>query len=391
MPYFMWRGVDIQASIHKGYAYAESIPHLDEFLFKKNIALLSAQKKAVPFLHKKVSVSLKVQWVRQLALLLQSGVPILRALHIVRAQMATVLYDTTTAVIKEVERGLPLYQALQSVQFDPFVVAMARAGGEAGNLAHSLSAAADHIEKKDIFLRKIRTAALVPAMTLAVFFVVMGVIFHVIIPKFASLYASMHKELPWFTRLLLRFNNAVVDTHGGMYAGIVFCVAVAVFFIKYSDSYKNLYYRLPLLGELGRRACVLEYMSMCALLIRQGVPLVPALKIAQQGVVYEDWRNVTETIIERVEAGTLLSAACARYGEKYIESDCNAFIAVGEESGALPYMLAQVVSVMQTRFDHKLTLITTLFQPVLIIVLGFFVMLLLMASYMPIFTMSYIM
>lgn len=291
MPYFKWHGVDLQAVSHKGYAYAESISHLDTFLFKKNIALLAAQQKNLPFWHKKISMTSKIQWLEQLALLLQSGVHIVKALHVIRFQCTSVLYESTTGIIQDVERGIPLHQALnnQEFLFDNFIITMACVGAEAGNLAGALGAGAHYLEQKDSFARKIRMAALVPAITLIVFFIIMAVIVTVIIPKFVALYGAMHQELPFITQVVVAINQAFSHAGEALFIGAIFIAVVMLFFIKKYGKYLHRFYcRIPLLGSLFMQSAVLEFVSSCALLVQSGMPLVSALKIAHKAIGQEE-------------------------------------------------------------------------------------------------------
>jgi type II secretory pathway component PulF len=393
MPYFNWQGVDLQGRDCKGLACAQSLIELDDQLLKRDIALIKHNQTSLPLWKSISSSKSSLPLVRQLAFLLSAGVLLPKALRVITQQAPLVLQEAMGAITNDVEQGVPLHQALQKHPlFDAMVVTMARVGVESGALPVALHAAAAYLEQRQEVAKKLRAAAMVPALTAIIFVMVVLVIFTVMVPKFASLYQSAHQELPTITRMVVSASDFVCTFSMVWIVGIITCFIIGL--VAYFRSTKGkdvrdvIMIQLPLIGQMNRWQAESHFFGASALLVKGGMPLVPALAIAQQAVGNSGIKKVLSVVVADVESGASLSQAVAQQQDVAVGQDAVALIRVGEESGQLPVMMAKVADMYQSCVDERLLMLTTLFQPVLIVVLGIFIVIIIVAAYLPIFNLS---
>jgi type II secretory pathway component PulF len=393
MPYFYWQGVDLQGRDCKGMACAQSLSELDEHLFKRDIALIKHTQTSLPFWKSIGSSKSALPLVQQLAFLLSAGVLLPKALRIVTQQAPLVLQEVMSGITYDVEQGVPLYQAMQKHSlFDVFVVTMARVGVESGALPVALHLAADYLEQRQEVAKKLRASAMVPILTALIFVVVVLVIFTVMVPRFADLYKSAQQQLPTITRMVVSASNFVCTLSMlWVLSGIVLCIVSLAAYFRTADGkiiFDKIMLQLPLVSEINRWRAESHFFGATALLTKGGMSLVPALTMAQQTVANSHMRKALSLVVADVESGCSLSQALGQQNNVLVGQDVIALIRVGEESGQLPVMLTKVASAYQSSINERLSMLTTLFQPILVIVLGIFIVLVIVAAYLPIFNLS---
>lgn len=397
MPYFAWQGINLQGEIKKGKQSARSLPDLDAHLFKRDIALLRAKEiRYSPFMRMH-GTKLTLDFFQQLAVLLSSGVLLpqaltLIALHHKHPQFQDILFS----IVDHIYQGSSLSDALQRypLLFDTMAIHMIRVGQEIGSLGNTLSLLVAYQSQAADFRKQLRAVALVPIITLIFFLCCAFGIFFIILPRFESLFTMMHHQLPPLTEKLLAFSNFLHS----MYAIFVFIVVSAVIFCiaiymrsesakKYIDYYSL---KIPIIGSLLYYRIVSQWLRSLALLLKGGVQLVPALKIAPHGIKNAVIHQACADLIDRVRAGNSLSAAMMHHENRFFEDEITALIAIGEESAALDRMLAQAADMYQAKVQRILLLITTLFQPLCMIIMGLLITALIFAVYLPIFNLAQI-
>lgn len=398
MPYFKWVGVNLAGVTRTGKTFAQSEQALDAMLFKRDVALLRCNQCHPSFFGRSISLKQKIDFFHQLSILLKSGILLPEALMVINEQLDNPrLQEVVNAVSRDVASGLLFSDALRKFPdlFNQVMVQMVHVGNEAGILAESLTMLSGYLESHQEFNKRMRAALLMPILTLIFFLIIAVLIFTIIIPQFTILFSSAKQQLPPLTRKLI----LVSDFIRSWYA-VVVLVGIGMIFVmarKYAQSpggrwrVDGLALRLPIIADVVRYSAMMYLCRSLAMLLKGGMPLVPAMRSAKNSVTNVVLEHHVQYLEREIEAGSSLSVAMAQHPEQIFEQELLSIIKVGEESGQLIAMLEQVAASYQERVNRLLMMVTTLIQPILMIILGLLVTLLIFAVYLPIFSLSQVM
>lgn len=393
MPYYRWKGVALDASYCKGTSFARTIDELEHILLRHDIALVSIKKgyNIIPMPIKRSDV---IDVFKQLTLLLQSGILLPQALQIVAEQAVhSRLQKILFNMVDLVTRGITFSDALCEYPqlFSTVMVHMVRVGQASGCMANALDALVMYLEMVQSFNAKIRQAALMPAISLFAFFAIgLGVIIG-IVPRFASFFSSMGKELPYVTQCLLIMSDWLQMPMAWM--GI-FVLSGGLFLVwrlvcnRWKQYIDTALVALPFVGNVILQRSLLYWMHALAMLLKSRVPLVQSLRIVHPLVHNEYVRTCLETIADDVAAGNTLRSAMVSAKNQPFNPEVLALIQVGQESGSLGIMVEKSARMYQSMVDEKLALCTVMIQPLLLVILGLLVAFLVFALYMPIFNLA---
>ena len=395
MPYYKWRGVNFSASYCTGRLFARSIQELEELLLRQDIALTKVSKDRLQ-LPIPISHSLVIDFFKQVAILLQSGILLPQALTIVGEQtahsrMQKVVFDLG----EKVTQGIPFSDALQmqSSLFTVVMVHMVRVGEQTGCMGDAIDALVVHLDMAKVFTKKIKTAAMMPCFTLCAFFVIaVGVIIG-IVPRFATLFSSMGKELPEITQYLITASDTLQSPLlwlilGSVAVGIVF---VCKLFSKQLKPHKDrLLLRIPVVSTIVIDSALLYWLHALSMLVQNRVPLVPALRIVHPLVHNIHLKKSLESIADDVASGHTLRVAMVSIKTQPFSPDVLALMQVGQESGKLGVMVGKAAGVYHAKVERILSFCTFIIQPLLLIIVGLLVAFLVFALYMPIFNLAQI-
>lgn len=395
MPYFTWKGIDIEGRIHKGKLFAQSAQELDALLFKHEIALLRSTPIRQITIFGSVSLSDKIQFFKQLADLLNSGVLLPDALLVVASQTQQVKFQVIIdKITHKVHAGSSLSQALAQYPliFDFVMVQMVKVGEESSKLGSILAMLGDYLQMRSDFSRGLRSAMLVPCITLGFFFCITMVIFALIVPQFAAMFQSAGQNLPRITKAML-FMSDFVRSSGMLY--LVGIISLGLFIAyRLLKTEKGTYMRdvfvvnIPLIGPLIRESSLSYFLHALSLLLQGGMPLMQAIGVAKATVRNSFLAKNLATIEQAIGAGSSLSQAMIHNMAQIFGAEVIAIVRVGEESGRLAPLLARAASAYQAQVQRTLAWIITMINPLLMITLGVLITFLIMAVYVPIFNLS---
>lgn len=395
MPQFSWKGIGLNGLDQSGVLTARSHKQLEALLFSQDVALLSSSVVRPYSRLRPIGVSVKTAFFDQLATLLEAGVFLDTALQILYEQTDNNSFKKVLADIGfSVQEGSQLHEAVGVYPelFDEVIVTVIQSGQEAGSLPITLRSIANYLTSRQQFATTIRRVSMLPAITCTFFLLIAGIIIGFIVPSFASLYQSAGKQLPQTTQTLLWLSSwfsisgllLSVPLFGALYG--------AWRYGKRSDSIANTYeaiiLRLPIVGHLIWYGSALAYMQALAILTAGGVHVVPALKFALGALHTKRLKNIFSKVHTEVDHGSLVSHSLARHAGQFCSPSVIALVRVGEESGRLDCAFGQVAKVYQQRLEGTSSLVTTLVQPLLMIVLGLMITGLIFAVYVPIFNLS---
>ncbi len=389
MPYFAWSGIDLAGKIFKGKQFARSYDVLVATLLKQEIAVLQARPLRAGLSRSGINRA-QTSFFRYMATLLHAGIRLYDALLIVQP---TITHRYVKAVIEDsaqaVQEGIPLSKACayHDQFFSSFTSTIIQAGEDAGCLPATLERLARYCEHKELFAKKMRSASLVPCLTLCFFLLISGMLFYAVVPRFEALCSSSSgNSLPALTQAIFAFSRWLRSYAALGAFGILIGTAYSLTCIVKSP--KVIYYgqilaiKTPLFRFFVYDSSLMFFLDALSLLLRADIHLLKALESARTIVANEPIRNMLHAVKTDVEAGLSLELAL-RNNLMHSSPELEALVKVGEASGSLAHMLGQAAEFYRERVNKFLSKVTELIQPLMLIILGLLIALLMGALYMP--------
>jgi type IV pilus assembly protein PilC len=338
---------------------------------------------------KKVKLKELAVFSRQFATMINSGLPILRALAILSEQTSNSEFKRILTECRlDVERGASLSAAMAKhpKPFNDLFVSMIRSGETGGSLDNTLIRLAETLEKEVKLRGKIKSAMTYPIAVVGLVVLIMSAMLLFVVPQFQTIYASLGSKLPLPTRVLL----AVSDAFKTYWYLVILAVIVARFaFRRYKkteagrEMIDRIKLRVPVFGSLFHRTALARFSNTLSMLLRSGVPILQAFDI------------VSDTVGNKVIGKAITDVqASVREGESIAKPLANhpvfppmviQMISVGEETGQVDTMLEKVASFYEQEVEAAVDALTSLIEPLLIAVIGGAVGAAVVALYMPMF------
>lgn len=396
MAMFEWTGKNRQGTMQKGQLAANSREEVIALLRKENILVTSVQQKAkeikIPGFGGKVNDKDIVIFTRQFATMIDAGLPLVQCLEILANQCENpVLAKAVGEVRADVEGGSTYADALRKHPkvFDDLYVNMVAAGEAGGILDTILNRLAKHIEKSMKLKKQIKSAMVYPSTIMGVAGIVIVVLLVWVIPIFAQMFTDFGGTLPALTQL-------VIDISYFMKRNILkmaVVIGLAVYgFKKYYQTpngrktVDQVALKLPVLGDLIRKAAVAKFTRTLGTLIASGVPILEGLgivaKTSGNKVIEQALMNARQSISE----GKTISDPLGK--EKVFPPMVVQMIAVGETTGALDAMLSKIADFYDDEVDAAVGALTSLLEPMLMVFLGVTIGTIVIAMYLPIFKLA---
>jgi type IV pilus assembly protein PilC len=329
---------------------------------------------------------------RQLATMIDAGLPIVQCLEILGQQSENKLLRNTIATVrKDVEGGCTLADALRKHPkvFDDLYVNMVEAGEAGGILNTILNRIALFIEKANRLKKKVKGAMIYPCAIIFVAVVVVAVLMIWVIPVFAELYGSMGKALPAPTQICINISNWFVAYWYVLVGGAAGVVAAVSLYYKTPQGrmqIDGLLLRLPIIGDLLRKVAVARFSQNMALLLSSGVPILDGLAITGKTAGN---KVVEKAIMEsRVSISQGKTVAEPLRESKIFPPLVCQMVAVGESTGGLDGMLKKVAELYEEEVDDAVANLTAMMEPMIMVILGVVLGGLVIAMYLPIFQMG---
>ncbi len=400
MKKYFWKGLDKFGKNKKGFNFAHSKEHLMNLLLDQGVAVLSARPEkesifvALTF-SRKIKLEQKVFFFSQLAVLVESGVELLKALKVVCRQIKyKKLKNTVLKVIDDVASGDSLSGALekQGTIFSSFMVHMIRAGENSGKLGLVLKNLSDYLNDRLTLQKKLKKAALLPAITLTfAFFIIWGV-FVFVIPQFENIFASMEKTIPPSTQFVLNVSYFLRSQKALIFLFIFLGLMILAKIFLQQKSIKKLKDKLLLKIYFFRKIILLNdlisFLQVLSMFLKSGISLDKALQHSCKTVKNSYFKRKVFLLTEFVIKGQSLEESLVQIGPKFFPENLVAVVSVGEQLGNLDLMMQKAALVFQEELKNKLYFLATVFQPTLMILLGLLIAFLLLAVYLPIFNMA---
>jgi type IV pilus assembly protein PilC len=386
---FTWEGKDKSGKVVKGELRAAGESMVNATLRRQGILVTKVKKKSNRG-GGKVTEKDVTLFTRQLATMMKAGVPLLQSFDIVSKGNANPAVSKLIQDIRaDVETGTSLNQAFRKfpLYFDTLFCNLVGAGEQAGILEDLLTRLAIYKEKTLAIKGKIKSALFYPVSILAVAFIVTAVIMLWVVPAFKEVFKSFGADLPAPTLIVMAISDGFVA-----YWYIIFGVTGGSLYFFFQSWKRSLamqrkmdaiLLKAPVFGDVVRKATIARWTRTLATMFAAGVPLVEALDSvggASGNAVYGD---ATKKIQTEVSTGTSLTVAMQN--ANVFPSMVTQMVSIGEESGALDQMLAKVADFYEAEVDDAVESLSSLMEPIIMVILGVLIGGLVVAMYLPIF------
>lgn len=329
---------------------------------------------------------------RQIATLFEAQVSALRIFRLLAAEVENKnLSDVMTQIADDLQGGSPISKALSRHPkvFTGFYVNMVRAGEESGKLSETFGYLADYLDRTYAVVSKAQNALIYPAFVIGVFFVVMGLMLTLVIPKISVILLDSGQAIPVYTKVVIAISDLLV--HYGIF--VLIALVVAAFLVWRAvqtpegklifDSFKL---DVPYLGALYQKLYLSRIADNFATMLVSGVPVVEAVEITSSVVGSATFEAVLKEVGEDVRGGASISDALSKHEE--IPGIMTAMVRVGEETGELGSILQTLAKFYQREVTTAVDTLVDLIEPLMIVLLGLGVGTLLASVLIPIYNVA---
>jgi type IV pilus assembly protein PilC len=327
---------------------------------------------------------------RQLATMMKAGVPLLQAFDIVgRGNPNPSVTRLLNDIRNDVETGTSLSTAFRKypLYFDNLYCNLVEAGEAAGILDQQLDRLAVYMEKTEAIKSKIKSALMYPISVLIVAFVVTAVIMIFVVPSFKEVFSSFGADLPAPTMAVIAMSEIFVKywwlIFGGLGGGVYFFMQAWQRNEKVQKFMDRVLLKMPIFGVLVDKSCIARWTRTLSTMFAAGVPLVEALDSVGGAAGNSVYESATLKIQQEVSTGTALTAAMTN--TNLFPSMVLQMCAIGEESGSIDHMLGKAADFYESEVDDMVAGISSLMEPIIIVILGTVIGGIVVAMYLPIF------
>ena len=390
---YLWEGKDKKGKVIKGEMRAAGDSFVSATLRRQGITVTKVKKQSSFAKKGKITDKDITLFTRQLATMMKAGVPLLQAFDIVgkghnNPAVAKLLGD----IKADVETGSSLSASFRKypLYFDALFCNLVGAGEQAGILDTLLDRLATYKEKIMAIKGKIKSALFYPISIIVVAFVITAVIMIFVIPAFKTLFEGFGADLPAPTLIVMAISDFFVTwwwaIFGAIGGGLWFFFYTWKRSEKMQSTMDRLILKLPIIGDVIRKATIARFSRTLATMFTAGVPLVEALDSVAGAAGNRVYYDATKRIQSEISTGTSLTVAMQN--SQVFPNMVLQMTAIGEESGALDSMLSKVADFYEAEVDDAVDAMSSLMEPVIMVVLGVLIGGLVIAMYLPIFKMG---
>jgi type IV pilus assembly protein PilC len=391
---YAWEGKDRFGKTVRGELRAAGEAIVNVTLRRQGIMVTKVKKKVYRS-GKKVTDKDLTLFTRQLATMMKAGVPLLQSFDIVgkghsNPSVSKLIMDLRA----DIETGTSLNNAFRKypLYFDPLFCNLVGAGEQAGILEDLLTRLAIYKEKTLAIKSKIKSALMYPCSILAIAFIVTAVIMIWVVPAFKSVFQSFGADLPAPTLMVMAISEFFVAwwyvIFGGLFGAIYFFFQAWRRSLKMQQAMDRLLLRAPIFGAVIRKATIARWTRTLSTMFAAGVPLVEALDSVGGASGNAVYLEATKKIQTEVSTGTSLTTAMV--SANVFPNLVTQMVSIGEESGSLDAMLGKVADFYEEEVDEAVAALSSLMEPLIMVILGVLIGGLVIAMYLPIFKLGWV-
>ncbi|MBA4706899.1 type II secretion system F family protein [Aquitalea aquatica] len=387
-----WEGKDRSGKVIRGELRAETEAVAKTQLRRQGINVLKVKRRRSGF-GRKITEKDITLFTRQLSTMMRAGVPLLQAFDITaKGHGNPAVTKMLLEVRADVETGLSLAEAFRKkpLYFDKLFCNLIAAGETGGVLDSLLDKLATYKEKVMAIKGKIKSAMIYPTAIIATAFIITAVIMIYVIPAFKDLFSSFGADLPAPTLVVIWLSDFFVHwwwlIFGSIFGGIFSFFYAFKRTPKLQEQFDRILLKLPVIGNIIRKATIARWTRTLSTLFAAGVPLVEALDSVGGASGNQVYSEATKLIQNDVSAGSSLSYSMQRTG--LFPNMVLQMTSIGEESGSLDQMLDKIADFYEEEVDNAVASLSSLLEPAIMVILGVLIGGLVIAMYMPIFKMG---
>ena len=394
MPTFEWKGTARNGQNQTGVLVADSKDAVIAMMRRQQIVVTAVKEKgkeiALPKFGGKVPPQLIAIFTRQFSVMIDAGLPLVQCLEILGSQQEHKTFKRTLIQVRQdVESGSNLADAMRKHPkvFNDLFTNMIAAGEAGGILDTILQRLSQYIEKAVKLNAQVKSAMIYPVAVISIAAIVVAIILWKVIPVFATLFQSLGAELPLPTRVVIKLSNFI----GDFWWLIIIVIVSTIFFLRrYHETYKGkrvldgILLRVPVLGMLLRKIAVARFCRTLSTLTSSGVPILDGLQITARTAGNSIVEDAIMATRKSVEEGKTISEPLG--DTDVFPSMVVQMIAVGEQTGALDTMLSKIADFYEDEVDTAVAGLMKLLEPILIAFLGVAIGGIVIAMYMPMFS-----
>jgi len=317
----------------------------------------------------------KVLFSRQFATMISSGIPIVRALSVLRNQTENkTLKQALAKIAKDVEAGRPLSESLHQHPkvFTPIYVSMVHAGEIGGILDEVLERLADQMEKDAELVSKVRGAMVYPGLIFVVMIAAFGFIMTVVVPQLTVVFDAIDTDLPWNTKVLLAISKISQNYGIWILIGLVAVFIGVMRWIRTSQKARRVLHtielKLPVLSTIIKKINLARFARTLGSLLGSGIPVLEALQVVGDSLSNTIIREEVRAAARKVKNGT--SLAQSLHGSKVFPAIVSEMIAIGEETGELDKILLKLAAFYDKEVSSLVANLSSVIEPLMLIVMG---------------------
>jgi type IV pilus assembly protein PilC len=402
---FAFRAVDVAGIPSRGELEAESKAHVSEQLRQRGLIVLDVSEKREALKleslldrFRRVNARDLAVFSRQFATLIQSGMPMLRALHTLEDQTENeMIQHAAGEVRKDIESGSSLAQAMERHPrvFDDLYCSLVRSGESSGQLESALDRIAFQLEKLDALRRQIRSAMTYPAFVFVFACAVLLAVVAFIVPVFVGVFKDIAEsspgvssDLPAITRVTVGISNAITGAWFIIFPGIAL-VAVGLLRFKKTELGRAWWDRIKLripahIGDVVHKVALARWSRTLSGAVSAGVPLLAAIRVTGETSGNVQIEAAMNDVYDSVKQGGTIAGPISR--SPLFPPMVAHMVSVGEETGQLDQMLSKVADFYEAEVDAKVKALTALIEPLMIVFVGGVVGFIVISMYMPMIT-----
>jgi general secretion pathway protein F len=345
------------------------------------------------FFKSTLNVKTLTLFTRQLATLLTAGLTVEDALNaLIEQYHQPKIKSLMLSIRSKIREGYSLSNALsvQADNFSPLFIATVAAGEKTGHLSSVLLRLSDYVERQWKTQQRLTMALVYPLTVLVVAIGVVSFLLTFVVPKMIGVYANLHQSLPWPTQVLISVSNFI--KHFGLWVISIGLLLIGLFYFYYQCYVKFRQYlhkfilRLPGLGNAVKTILTARFARSFAMLKAAGLPILEAINISNQLINNICLRNALDDAAKKIKEGLAIHVALKQTGG--FSPICLHMLMVGEASGQLEAMLEHVAQNQENDIIRLIELGLQLFEPLVILIMGFIVLFIVLAILLPIFDLN---
>lgn len=335
----------------------------------------------------------RIMFAKNLSAMLRAGLPLARALIVLERQITNKEWKRIfTSIQDDLAKGVSLSVALARFpkSFNSLFTSMVAAGEESGNLSGSLSIVGEELEKANELRKKVRGAMMYPAVILTLMLGIGIMMFVYVLPKLTDTFKSFGAELPLPTRMIINTSDFIQNNYGMLILGAFIIIGSAVIFVRSSFGTKivdKCIVKLPVIGHITQEINSARTTRTFSSLLSSGVDVVAALTITKDVVQNVHYKAMLAKTAEDIQKGSTLQSIFSVRTDLY-PTFVGEMIGVGEETGTLSKVLLEVAVFYENEVDNKTKNMSTIIEPILMVIIGLGVGFFALAMISPIYSLS---